>query len=258
MQIDLNCDMGESYGNFTIGQDELLMPLISSANIACGFHGGDPAIIHKTVRLAQNSGVAIGAHPSYPDLQGFGRRNMPLDAQEIYDIVLYQVGAIAAFTKAAGIKLSHVKPHGALYNRASTDMEAATAIVHAVYYFDRDLVLYCPPNSCMSMASQQTGLRFVREAFADRTYTADGQLTSRSSPNALIADENIAAKQALQIIQQKTVLTVEGTVIPLEADTICIHGDGALAVPIANAIHKLLIENKIRIQSPDAANGTPQ
>lgn len=257
MQIDLNCDMGESYGNFTVGQDELLIPLISSANIACGFHGGDPNTIHKTIRLAQSFDVAVGAHPSYPDLQGFGRRNMPLDAQEIYDIVLYQVGAVAAFTKAAGIPLSHVKPHGALYNRAAVDMEAATAIVHAVYYFDPNLFLYCPPQSCMSAAAEQTGLRFIREAFADRTYSADGQLTPRSSSNALIADETLAAKQALQIILQKSVLTAEGKTIPMEADTICIHGDGHHAVPIANAIHKTLIENKIRIQSPAAANANP-
>lgn len=258
MQIDLNCDMGEGYGNFTVGQDELLMPLISSANIACGFHGGDADVIHRTIRLAQEFGVAVGAHPSYPDLQGFGRRHMPLDAQEIYDIMLYQMGAVAAFTKAAGIPLSHVKPHGALYNRAAVDMEAATAIVHAVYYFDRNLFLYCPPQSCMSVAAEQTGLRFIREAFADRTYTNEGQLTPRSAPNALIADENLAAKQALHLIRDKYILTVDGKTIPMEADTICIHGDGPLAVPIANAIHKTLAENKIRIQSPAAANGYPK
>jgi 5-oxoprolinase (ATP-hydrolysing) subunit A len=253
-EIDLNCDMGESYGHFVIGQDEEIMPFVSSINVACGFHGGDPRIIHHTIRLAQKYGVAIGAHPSYPDLAGFGRRDMPLDAQEVYDIVLYQIGAVAAFTKAGGTKLHHVKPHGALYNRAAVDAEIAAAIVHAIFYFDPTLILYGPPASQLLLAAVQTGLPFCSEAFADRSYNASGQLTSRQHPNALITNENIALEQVLQIIQHKTVQTTDGMVIPMEAQTICVHGDGKHALQIISRLRSALTEKGFLVAAPKSGD----
>lgn len=250
IEIDLNCDMGESYGHFVIGQDEEIMPFVSSINVACGFHGGDPRIIHHTIRLAQKYGVAIGAHPSYPDIAGFGRREMPLDAQEVYDIVLYQVGAVAAFTKAGGTRLHHVKPHGALYNRAAVDAEIAAAIVNAIFYFDPTLILYGPPASALLSAALHTGLPFCSEAFADRTYNAAGQLTSRQHPNALITNENVAIEQVLQIIQHKTVTSTEGLIVPMEAQTICIHGDGKHALQIVSRLRSALTEKGILVAAP--------
>ena len=253
-EIDVNCDMGESFGHFVIGQDEAIMPFVSSVNIACGFHGGDPRIIHNTIRLAQKYKVAIGAHPSYPDLAGFGRRDMPLDAQEVYDIVLYQIGAVGAFARAGGIKLHHVKPHGALYNKAAGDAEIAAAIVNAVYYFDPSLILYGPPMSQMMMAAFNTGISFCAEAFADRTYTANGQLTPRQHPDALIANENKAIEQVLQIIQHKTVNTTDGHTIPMDAQTICIHGDGKHALQIASKLHSALTEKGVSVVAPATAD----
>ncbi|MGL6266511.1 MAG: LamB/YcsF family protein [Chitinophagaceae bacterium] len=250
MVIDINCDMGESYGAAIIGKDAELMPLVSSANIACGFHGGDPGILHQTIRLAQQNNVAIGAHPSYPDLAGFGRREMQLNPQETYDNVLYQLGALEAFTRAGGGKLHHVKPHGALYNRAARDAEQAEAILHAVYYFDKTLQVYGPADSELHKAALKIGLGFCREAFADRTYQANGSLTPRSQPGALIKDLVLAVQQVLQIIESGTVTAQDGTVIPMQADTICIHGDGIYALEFTNAIRSILTDKGIAIQAP--------
>ncbi len=246
--------MGESYGHFVIGQDEAIMPFVSSVNIACGFHGGDPRIIHDTVRLAQKHKVAIGAHPSYPDLAGFGRREMPLGAQEVYDIVLYQIGAVAAFTKAGDSKLHHVKPHGALYNKAAVDDEIANAIVNAIFYFDPSLILYGPPLSQLYYAAKSTGLSYCSEAFADRTYTEQGQLTPRQNTDALITNENIAIEQVLQIIHHKTVKSINGTVIPLAAETICIHGDGKYALQIVSRLRSALNEKGISVEAPEVTD----
>jgi UPF0271 protein len=250
MQIDINCDMGESYGAGRIGNDEELMPLVSSANIACGYHGGDPVTIHHAVLLAQKYGVAVGAHPSYPDLQGFGRRNMQLSTQEVYDIVLYQIGAVEAYTRAGGGKLHHVKPHGALYNQAAKNDELAAAIANALFYFDKTLILFGPPGSALERAAMQLGLSFCAEAFADRTYQPDGSLTSRSSPNALIRDTVQCLQQVWQIVESGTVTATDGTVIPMKAGTICIHGDGLHAVEFAHGIRQSLTEKGVRIQSP--------
>jgi UPF0271 protein len=250
MFIDLNCDMGESYGACFIGNDAELMPLVSSANIACGFHGGDPVTLHKTIRMAQQYTVAIGAHPSYPDLAGFGRREMQLNPQEIYDNTLYQIGALEAFTRAGDGKLHHVKPHGALYNRAAKDAEIAESIIHAIYYFDKTLLLYGPSGSELQIAARKIGLGFCREAFADRSYQPDGSLTPRSQPGALIRDVVPAVQQVVQIVETGSVKTLDGTIIPLEADTICIHGDGLHALDFAKAIRRTLTEKGITIQAP--------
>jgi UPF0271 protein len=250
MVIDLNCDMGESYGAAMIGNDESLMPLVSSANIACGFHGGDPVTIHRTVRLAQQYGVAIGAHPSFPDLAGFGRREMELSAQEVYDIIIYQIGALWAFTKAGGGRLHHVKPHGALYNLAAKNAETAQALVHAVYYTDSSLLLYGPPSSELARASKLVGIAYCNEVFADRTYQPDGSLTPRSQPNALIRDTVQAVGQVLQILENGRVTATDGTHVPLRADTICIHGDGLHAFEFASALRQALSEKGIDIKPP--------
>lgn len=250
MVIDLNCDMGESFGAGTIGNDAGLMPLVSSANIACGFHGGDPGTMHQAIRLAQQYHVAIGAHPSYPDLAGFGRREMQLNPQEIYDNVLYQLGALEAFTRAGGGKLRHVKPHGALYNRAAKDAEQAEAIMHAVFYFDKSLLVYGPSGSELHHAALKLGLNFCREAFADRSYQSDGSLTPRSQPGAMIKDVVLAVQQVVQIVETGTVTTKDGNVIPMQADTICIHGDGLYALEFATAIRNTLTEKGIDIKAP--------
>ena len=251
--IDLNCDMGESFGLNVIGNDEVLMPLVSSANIACGYHGGDPGTIHRAVRLAQLHDVAIGAHPSYPDLQGFGRRDMGLTSQEDYDIVLYQIGATEAFVRAAGVRLHHVKPHGALYNRAARDLELAEAITHAVYYFDKTLMLYGPAGSALEQAALVTGLTFCREVFADRTYRSDGSLTPRSDVGAVIREVGQCVRQVEEILTTGMVTTIDGSLIPMTADTICVHGDGSHAVEFATALRKALTDHGIRICAPIVA-----
>jgi UPF0271 protein len=253
--IDINCDMGESYGAAVIGNDAELMPLVSSANIGCGFHGGDPGTMHQTVLLAHKNGVAVGAHPAYPDLAGFGRRHMRLSAQEIYDTVLYQVGALEAFARAAGVRLHHVKPHGALYNDAARDAEMATAIAHAVYYFDKSLILYGPPDSELQHAAAVLGLSFCSEVFADRTYQPDGTLTPRSKPNALIRDTVQCLAQVWQILNTRKVTATDGTTVPLQAGTICVHGDGLHALEFARALRESLTEKGVRIEAPQQVHG---
>jgi 5-oxoprolinase (ATP-hydrolysing) subunit A len=248
--IDLNCDMGESFGAFTIGQDELLMDYVSSVNIACGFHAGDPSVMRKTVALAVSKKVAIGAHPGYPDLQGFGRRELKLSPPETYDIVVYQIGALAAFASAAGSFLHHVKPHGALYNTAAKDPAIASAIAHAVADVNNNLLFIGLSGSVMIAEAKKAGLRTASEVFADRTYQEDGTLTPRSSDNAMIEDPAKAASQVLQMVQRKTVTTVTGKEIPVVAETVCIHGDGKYAADFARAIVSVLKQNNVSIQKP--------
>jgi UPF0271 protein len=247
--VDINCDLGESYGQGRVGQDEVLMPMLSSANIACGFHGGDPATMHRTVRLAQSHGVSIGAHPSYPDLAGFGRRRMDLSPQEVYDCMLYQMGALSGFVHAAGERLRHVKPHGALYNEACRDAELAAAIVNAVLYFDKDLVLFGPAGSAMETAALEAGIRFFREVFADRTYQADGSLTPRSHPGSLISEPSAAICQLDDILLRGYVMSLDGRQIPMVCDTICIHGDGPHAFEILSSLHRHLKDIGFEITS---------
>jgi UPF0271 protein len=245
--IDLNADMGESFGAYTMGNDEALLDVVSSANIACGFHAGDPATMRKTVRLALEKNVAIGAHPSLPDLMGFGRRAMEITADEAYDLVLYQLGALYAFVRAEGGQLSHVKPHGALYRQAAKQRTIADAIAKAVAKFDDSLTLVGLSGSELIQAGKALGLKTANEAFADRTYQPDGSLTSRKHPNALIANANDAARQAVELACEGTVLTLQGKRIRIEADTICIHGDSPNALELARQIREALTEAGVKI-----------
>ncbi|RFS13506.1 LamB/YcsF family protein [Emticicia sp. C21] len=234
--IDLNCDMGESFGAWTIGNDEALMNYISSANIACGFHAGDAGIMRKTALLALQKGVSIGAHPGFPDLQGFGRRNMALNPQEVYDICIYQVGAMLNVVKALGTTLHHVKPHGALYNMAAKDARLANAIAQATKDSNTDLILYGLSGSFLISEAEKIGLQTASEVFADRTYQNDGSLTPRTQINALIEDTNIAVNQVVRMIKDKTVVSTDGSIVPINADTVCIHGDGTHALEFAKVL----------------------
>lgn len=235
--IDLNCDMGEAFGPWPMGADEALMQHITSANIACGFHAGDATVMRKTVRLALRYGVAIGAHPGFPDLQGFGRRNMQCTPDEVYAMVLYQIGALQAIAKAEGGSLAHVKAHGALYNMAAKDRALADAIAKAVKDAGEHLVLFGLSGSAQTAAAEAIGLRTAHEVFADRTYQNDGTLTPRSQPGAMVATVEDAVTQALQMATQGRVTTLQGQTIALRADTLCLHGDGEHALQFAVAIH---------------------
>lgn len=248
--IDLNCDMGESYGAWTMGDDRTLMPLVSSANIACGFHAGDPSTLRATVALAVAHGVAVGAHASLPDLQGFGRRAMQITAQECYDLVLYQAGAVAAFARAAGARLHHVKAHGALYNMAAQDEALADALARAVKDLGGGAMLYALASSAMIDAAARHGVRAAAEVFADRAYRSDGTLVPRSDPEALIADESAAVAQALRMVEQGEVRTSGGTMIALAADTLCLHGDQANAARFAHGLREAFAARGIEVRAP--------
>lgn len=245
--IDLNCDVGEAYGAWLAGSDAALLPLVTSANIACGFHAGDPGVIRATVRIARRHGVAIGAHPGYPDLQGFGRRAMALTPAEMEDIVLYQIGAVAAFARAAGAALAHVKPHGALYNRAVWDRLAADAIVHAIFDFDRTLILVGLAGSAIVEAGMAIGLPVAREAFADRGYEADGSLRARNLLGALLPSVDAVVAQAISIVRDGCVQAVTGEQVLIEADTLCLHGDTPGAVEFARAVRAGLEQTGISV-----------
>jgi len=247
--IDLNCDMGESYGAWKMGADAEVMPFISSANIACGFHGGDPATIRKTVRLAVDHGVAIGAHPSLPDLQGFGRRVMRITPQDMYDLVVYQAGAVEAFARAAGSRLHHVKCHGALYNMAANDEALSDAMARAA----RDLggvMLYALSNSKMMETAKKLGVPVAGEVFADRGYSDDGTLAPRDRPGGMIEDANEAVARALAMIEQGYVTSLSGRRVPVAADTLCLHGDQPGAVAFAKAIRKAFADKGITVAAP--------
>jgi UPF0271 protein len=248
--IDLNCDMGEAFGNYPMPNDDLLLNHISSASIACGFHAGDPNVMQNTVNAAIKKGVAVGAHPGLPDLQGFGRREMQVSAKEVYQMVLYQVGALYAFVKAAGGRLNHVKAHGALYNMAGRDPILAKAIVAAVHDFDPGLVLFALAGSEMVVAAKKTGLTYASEVFADRTYQDDGSLTPRTHNDALITDEQQSLKQVLLMVNNQQVVSTNKKTISLKADTICLHGDGTNAVEYAKTIRDALTKEGVTIKAP--------
>ncbi|KCB22692.1 LamB/YcsF family protein [Bordetella hinzii] len=250
--LDLNCDMGESYGAWPMGNDAAVLPLVSSANIACGFHGGDPGTMRKTVALALANGVAIGAHPSLPDLGGFGRRVMQISAQEAYDMVVYQVGALAGVAATQGARLHHVKAHGALYNMAAKDAALARAICTAVRDVDRQLILYGLAGSHWISEARALGLATAQEVFADRSYQDDGSLTPRMQPGAMITEADQAVAQVLQMVQQGSVTSVSGKTVPLAADTLCIHGDQPNAVLFAGAIRQALKAAGIAVGAPRA------
>lgn len=235
-RIDLNCDLGEGFSIYKLGLDEEILKIVSSANIACGFHAGDPHIMKKTVNLALKNQVAIGAHPGFPDRLGFGRRNMAVTPDEAYDFILYQLGALDAFVRAEGGKLQHVKPHGALYNLAAKNKKIASAIAKAIYRFDPNLILFGLSGSELIEAGQETGLKTANEIFADRTYQADGTLLPRSQKNSVITEIEQAVSQTLFLVKEQKVKTAEQTIIDLQADTLCLHSDNAQALQLAQKI----------------------
>ncbi len=241
--VDLNCDMGEGCAN-----DAELMKYISSANVACGFHAGDARTMRETVVNALKNGVAIGAHPGFPDRDGFGRNEIQLPLETVYNIVFEQITALKKICSAAGTKLNHVKPHGALYNMAARDPELASALAEAAYAIDKNLVFYGLSGSASIIEARKIGLRTASEVFADRTYGRDGSLTPRSKPNALINDVNTAVSQVLQMVKNQSVTTTDGTVVGVTADTVCIHGDGEKALEFAKRLHRELIANGVKIK----------
>ncbi|MCG7405881.1 LamB/YcsF family protein [Paenibacillus sp. ACRRX] len=248
-KVDINCDMGESFGTYRLGADVEILPYVTSVNIACGFHAGDPSVMKRTVSAALAHGAAIGAHPGLPDLAGFGRRNLDITPGEAYDMVVYQVGALFGFVKAAGGNMQHVKPHGALYNMAAANRTLSDAIAHAVYDVNPELILYGLSGSELVRAGQEVGLRIAHEVFADRTYQADGSLTSRREANALITDTEQAVQQVIRMVEAGVVRSVQGYDIAIQADTVCIHGDGAHALVFAQSLWQQLGETDIVVQS---------
>lgn len=234
--IDLNSDLGESFGAWPMGQDEMLMTSITSANVACGFHAGDPSVMRRTVALAVRYGVAVGAHPGFPDLVGFGRRELQASPQEVEDFVLYQVSALAGMAAAAGVRLQHVKAHGALYNMAARDRELAAAIARGAAAVDRTLVFFGLPNSELLRAGERAGLKVAAEVFADRAYEPDGSLASRRKDGSVLRDSAEVVARAIRMARSGEVVASDGSVIRLKADTICVHGDTPGAAELARKV----------------------
>ena len=247
-QVDLNCDLGESFGAYKIGMDEKIIPLISSANIACGFHASDPLVMEKTTGLATANGIGMGAHPEFPDLQGFGRREMKLSSAEVKALIIYQIGALSAFVKAKGKTLQHVKPHGALYNMAGKDEKLAMAICEWIRAVEENLIVLGQSGSRMEAAANSLGLPFAREVFADRAYEEDGSLVARSKEGAMIEDEEEAVSRVIRMIKEGKVKAVTGKDIPIKADSVCVHGDGEKALKFVEKIREALIKEGIEIK----------
>jgi UPF0271 protein len=248
-QIDINCDMGESFGAYLIGRDYDVIKHISSANVACGFHGGDPLVMRQTIRLAKTNNVAVGAHPGFPDLMGFGRRNMNLTREEARNYLTYQVGALRAFCDSEGIRMQHVKPHGALYNMAAEDPDLAGAIIESVKDFHQEPILLVLANSKMQKIAEETGLKVAREAFADRAYNSDGTLVSRRVPGAVLKDVNQISDRVVRMIKESKAFSVDGNAVELgRVESICVHGDNPEAVNIASVISTALVKEGIELK----------
>ena len=253
-KIDLNSDVGESFGNYKLGLDEEVIPLISSANIACGFHAGDPTVMRHTIAIAKKNGVAIGAHPGFPDLIGFGRRNLDASLEEIRDYVTYQIGALQAFTAAAGMTLQHVKPHGALYNMAVKDPAIWDAVAEAIAAVNARLILYVlagMDRENLKAIGAKHGLRIAYEFFGDRAYNPDGSLVSRKEPGAVIHDGDIVAKKIVKMVKEGRVVCIDGTEIDMTADTICVHGDNPAALSLVQKIRATLQASGVDISAPE-------
>lgn len=250
-KLDINCDMGESFGNYKLGEDEKLLDYVTSANIACGFHAGDPGVMARTVSLAAAKGVAIGAHPSYPDLQGFGRRKMDMTVEEIEALMLYQIGALAAFAQVYQANFTHVKAHGMLYNTAAIEAPIARAIARAIARYSRELIMVCLATSpLMIEEGEKAGLQVAREAFADRAYNSDGTLVNRKQSGSMLDDPQQALAQVLGIVQRGEVVAIDGSTLKLQADTVCIHGDGPTALPIARTLRHELSQAGVTLSPP--------
>jgi len=248
-KVDLNSDIGESFGDYKLGLDEEVIKHISSANIACGYHAGDPMVMAKTVKLAIKENVAIGAHPGYPDLMGFGRREMKITKEEAKNYVKYQLGALWAFAESDGVKLQHVKPHGGLYNMAAKDTELAMAIAEAVFEVDKNLILVGLANSELTKAGKQVGLKVANEVFADRAYNPDGSLVNRKKEGSMIHDTNLAISRVLRMVKEGKVEAITGEDIDIQADSICVHGDNPKAVDFVNEIRKALENEGVAIMA---------
>lgn len=247
--VDLNSDLGESFGAWSMGDDVAMLRLVTSANVACGFHGGDPSTMLATCRLAAGDGVAVGAHVSYRDLAGFGRRSMDVPAAELRDEVLYQLGAITGIARVAGTAVRYVKPHGALYNRIVADEAQAGAVAEAVALFDPSLSLLGLPGSAVERATVSRGLRFVREAFVDRGYRADGTLVPRAEPGAVLSDVDAVAARAVRMVTEGAVEAVDGAPVPVVADSLCVHGDTPGAVRMAEAVRRELDRAGVEVRA---------
>lgn len=249
ISVDLNCDLGESFGAYTIGMDEAVIPLITSANVACGYHAGDPLVMAQTVERCRAAGVHIGAHPGFPDLMGFGRRNMNVSPAEAKAYIQYQLGALLAFCRASGVSMHHVKPHGALYNMAAKDEKLARAIVEGICEVDDRLTLLALSGSEMLLAAEKAGLRAASEVFADRAYQANGTLVPRSQPGAMITDENEAIARVVRMVTEGVVTSIDGIDVPLRADSICVHGDGEKALLFVQKIRAALEEKGVALKA---------
>jgi 5-oxoprolinase (ATP-hydrolysing) subunit A len=247
--VDLNCDLGESFGRYKIAEQKEILKYVTSANIACGFHAGDPSVMRETVKLAIENQVRIGAHPGLPDLNGFGRREMKISPKEAYDMVVYQIGALQGFLSTFNEKMQHVKPHGALYNMAAKDSKLAEAIAHAVYNVSPSLILFGLAGSELTKAGEKRGLPTAHEVFSDRTYQSNGTLTSRTQPDALIKNKEQSVAQVIKMVTEGKVTSQQKTQVSLKADTVCIHGDGEHALAFAKYIKETLERNNITVSS---------
>lgn len=247
MKVDLNCDMGESYGAYKIGLDDQVVKFISSANVACGFHAADPIVMDKTVKLLKENNVAVGAHPGFPDLMGFGRRNMNVSPDEAKAYVKYQIGALQAFCTGCGTKIQHIKPHGALYNMAGKDYNLSKAICEGIKEVDDSFILLGLSGSQMLKAAQDINIRCAKEVFADRAYEDDGSLVARTKPGAMITDENEAIERVIGMVTQGKVTSITGKEISIQADSICVHGDGEKSLQFVRRIREELINNGVEI-----------
>lgn len=246
-RVDLNSDLGESFGRYTLGMDDKIIPLITSANVACGYHASDPVVMEKTVAMAKEAGIRVGAHPGFPDLMGFGRRNMVVSSQEAKAYVLYQLGALDAFCWANGVKLQHVKPHGALYNMAAKDYGLARAICQAIAEFDKNLIVLALSGGELARAAQDMGLHTAQEVFADRAYEEDGTLVNRRKEGAMITDEDEAIARVIRMVKEKKVRAITGKDISIQADSVCVHGDGEKALEFVRRIRNALSRENIAI-----------
>lgn len=250
-RVDLNSDLGESFGNYTLGMDDKIIPLVSSANVACGYHASDPVVMSRTVAMAKEAGIRIGAHPGFPDLMGFGRRNMAVSPSEAKAYTLYQLGALEAFCRSIGVKLQHVKPHGALYNMAAKDYALSKAICEAIAEFDKNLIVLALSGGELGHAAKDMGLRTALEVFADRAYEEDGTLVNRRKEGAMITDEEEAISRVVRMIKEKKVTAITGKDIPIQADSVCVHGDGEKALAFVERIRETLAKEGIEICSLD-------
>lgn len=246
-KVDLNSDLGESFGRYTLGMDSEVIPLITSANVACGYHASDPVVMRKTIAMAKDAGIRVGAHPGFPDLMGFGRRNMVISPDEAYAYTMYQLGAISAFLGAAGMKMQHVKPHGAFYNMAAKDYTLAKAICEAVRDFDSSLIVLALYGGELEHAGRDLGLRTASEFFADRAYEEDGTLVNRRKEGAMITDEDLAIDRVVRMIKERKVRTITGKDIDIRGDSVCVHGDGEKALAFVRRIRERLTAEEITI-----------